>query len=840
MKLISNIYHEFQQIVIYAEDEFLDDELMKLELYSRNSEQIPFYPGLSSIPIANIPYQPSVDGGKGRFDPTKNPQLFDKLHPYYPFISRPQSTVDAPRKPEDVPAFLVWESSQYPREELGTLLPDYYLALMDRVWRLQSQIREIALDEASASWPHFRSSQPPKPTARNWGEEMTFDQLVDDLALLQRWVKELDAWVRMGNLLRKTPRNPLLCLPDTDTTEADDSILGVWANGMEESDLRGKDGPSATRTQRTSNPFLLTDWQDNKTCQEWIGLARRSRITVDKNDWNNWLADAGREDKSAIRTWRSSSLASTENFPGQDTRVAIEGIAIPNEDRYGPKPVELKTLVEDRVQWIVPPEVVNPDSKGSWSWFVEDTDDEDRRCLRFVGKSARKEVDSSEWPYIYFDRIRKRKLHLYTEIIIPPNLAHNVDVFGLPGPRICYYNDTTMTIRANASDWVYRAETPSRNDIGRRADIPNHDSLPKLPTNTTSSIPSSSIPSSSIPSSPPPAPPSQERRNYWTYANREEEDEILDFGEPTPSPVQRAQELPPMRTPSPPAKEPSPIPVSPTIDNEKSEEDTQRSPEDKSGNDALPPRAPLKEQLISSDEIIEKWLPKLSRRSCPPPAPTCLLRLIGFDGSITELMDLFSKTRQKTAVETRIARINKVSTPEGTEFWVKIWNKSEAGWFIQAHYDLPIDEKRVFEIRLLKLLPYLECPMFERSPDEQWTRKELVPSQNPIPQTTRTPSSPPSSSQTSSLLSRMDIPLQDRLEESSRVPLSLAERIESDHEEPVSEMQDMEPSSSKKKAKSRGGKRHRHWNDILGPVPTRDPQIDMDSWTPELWLSQAN
>ncbi|THU82919.1 hypothetical protein K435DRAFT_871844 [Dendrothele bispora CBS 962.96] len=748
---------------------------------------------------------------------------------------------------------------------------------MDRVWRLQSQIREIALDEASASWPHFRSSQPPKPTARNWGEEMTFDQLVDDLALLQRWVKELEAWVRMGNLLRKTPRNPLLCLPDTDTTEADDSILGVWANGMEESDLSwfwthrvpvfvthevkgGKDEPSATRTQRTSNPFLLTDWQDNKTCQEWIGLARRSRITVDKNDWNNWLADAGREDKSAIRTWKSSSLASTENFPGQDTRVAIEGIAIPNEDRYGPKPVELKTLVEDRVQWIVPPEVVNPDSKGSWSWFVEDTDDEDRRCLRFVGKSARKEVDSSEWPYIYFDRIRKRKLHLYTEIIIPPNLAHNVDVFGLPGPRICYYNDTTMTIRANASDWVYRAETPSRNDIGRRADIPNHDSLPKLPTNTTSqnSEPPSLAPPSSAPSfpappspaplspappspaPPPPAPPSQERRNYWTYANREEEDEILDFGEPTPSPVQRAQELPPMRTPSPPAKEPSPIPVSPTIDNEKSEEDTTTIAGGQKRKRRSSSESSSERTIDILDEIIEKWLPKLSRRSCPPPAPTCLLRLIGFDGSITELMDLFSKTRQKTAVETRIARINKVSTPEGTEFWVKIWNKSEAGWFIQAHYDLPIDEKRVFEIRLLKLLPYLECPMFERSPDEQWTRKELVPSQNPIPQTTRTPSSPPSSSQTSSLLSRMDIPLQDRLEESSRVPLSLAERIESDHEEPVSEMQDMEPSSSKKKAKSRGGKRHRHWNDILGPVPTRDPQIDMDSWTPELWLSQAN
>ncbi|THU86041.1 hypothetical protein K435DRAFT_805410 [Dendrothele bispora CBS 962.96] len=453
------------RIVTFTEDKLLDEDQIRLELYLWNSKQTPFYPGLSSIPVAKIPYQCSVDRSKGRFDPTKNPQLFDESHPYFPFIVRPQTAVNASRLPEDVPAFLIWESSPFPREELGYLLPDYYSTLMNRVWRLQTQIREIALDEASASWPNFRSSQPPKLAARNWGEEMTFNQLVDNLTPLQRWVKELDAWVRMGNLLRGTPRDPLLCLPFSDTTTADDSLLGIWANGMKELDLSwfwlhkvpvfvvhevkgGKDEPSAIMTQRTSDPLLLTDWQDNKVCDEWMGLARRSRITVDENDWNQWIANSGTEDKAALCFWRSSSLATTENFPGQDTRSTIEvleEISIPDEGKYGPKPVEMKILVQDRVSWIVPPKVADPNDRGSWEWFVEDADDEDNRCLRYVGRSVKKDLDPNDWPHTYFDRTRKRKIHLYTEIIIPPNLAHDTDVFGLPGPRIRYYNDAKMT-----------------------------------------------------------------------------------------------------------------------------------------------------------------------------------------------------------------------------------------------------------------------------------------------------------------------------------------------------------------------------------------------------------
>ncbi|THV04116.1 hypothetical protein K435DRAFT_851298 [Dendrothele bispora CBS 962.96] len=635
------------RVVKFTEEDLLDEETTKLELYSRNSKQFPFYPGLSTVPIFEIPYRRRVDGSVGRFDPTKNPQQFNKSRPYYPFILRSQTAVNTPRKPEDVPAFLVWESSSYPHEELGHLLPDYYSTLMDRIWRLQTQIRDITLNETSGSWLNFKSSQPPEPEAHNWGGEMTFDELVDNLAPLQRWVKELDAWIRMGKSLNDTPWNAQLRLSDTDTPEADESFIGVWANGMEEADLA-----CAITTQRTSDPFLLTDWFDNQTCHEWNGLARRSRIRVDEDNWDPWVASSKIENKSALYSWKSSSLATTDNFPGQDTRARTEENSVPGKDKFGPKSPELRTLSDDRIPWMVPPRISNPPDKGSWEWFVEDMDNEDNRCLRYVGRMKRKELDLEDWPYIYYDRITKRKIHLCSEIITPRNLAHDINIFGLPGPSLCYYNDSEMMKRTSASYWVYKTEKPAPKDVGLDANAPDSDSLPKLHPEIISSDQEPSVPKEAT----------LEHYRYFARSYQEEEEE-LDFGEPTPSPIPRPRELPLIRTPTPPAEEISPASPMRTTDDEKVESD----PEMNFGGQKRKRRSSSEGPVAYPEELIEAWIPKLSKRAVPLRAPTCLLRLIGFNGSITDLINLLSKTCQKTAAEIRVARVNKVDTPDGTD-----------------------------------------------------------------------------------------------------------------------------------------------------------------------------
>ncbi|THU84835.1 hypothetical protein K435DRAFT_869884 [Dendrothele bispora CBS 962.96] len=858
------------RVVTYSDDDLLDEEVTKLELYSRNSKQIPFYPGLSSVPINRIVYERSVDGKLGRFDPTKNPQLFDKDHPYYPFITRSPTQVQTPRRPEDVPAFLVWDSSPFPREGLGHLSPEFCSTIMDRIWRLQTQIRDIALDEATASWPNFRSSQPQKPNAHNWGEEITFDQMVDDLSRLQRWIKEMDTWIRMGNLLRKSARDTQLCFPLTDVPLVEDSLIGVWMNGMEETDAvwmwqhgvpmfvvhevkGGRDKPSAITTQRTSDPLLFTDWKNNETCHEWNGLARRSKIRVNEDGEDKWIANSGTEDRSALRLWRSSSMATAENFPGLDTRIVTEEPPVPGMDRYGPRLPDTKVISEDRVPWIIPPKVVKPDSKGQWEWFIEDMDAEDNRCLRYVGRTARKNLSEEDWPYVYFDRSRKRRILLYTEIIAQPGLSHDLDVFGFPGPMLRYYNDSDMTLRTVASNWVYKTENPAREFIGRETNDPELNTLPKL-----------------LPEIPPPrqeptpqTPASLNPPSIARYTAQEEEEE-LDFGEPTPSPILRPRDLPPIRTPTPPMEE-APTDSTDTLivntsNNMQIDEDfalTSGSQKRKRRSSSI---SITINNVAITDDVIESWKPILSRRSLPPKAPTCLLRLLGFNGTLAELLGLLSKTCQKTTVEIKLARINKIDTPEGTEYWVKAWNTTEAGWFIQSHYDLRLNENRVFEIRLLKLRQYVEIEVLDRNPEEQWTLNEINPRSSlpPIPamvpvesagvtpiSSQPLPSQPSSSSQSSSssqpsssLISRMNVTLQERLEEAQRTPPTLVERILVEPEE--SSAVNQESPVTRKKQRPRGGKRNRHWNDLLGPVPIRDPQVDMDNWTPELWLSQSN
>ncbi|KAK7459478.1 hypothetical protein VKT23_009461 [Stygiomarasmius scandens] len=480
-----------------GEDALSSDAVLKLELYSRNSAQSPFFPGLSKQNTSN-PTTKRVDGSLGRFDHCKNPQYFDSSRPYYPFIARPSSNLCSFPAPEDVPAYLVWECSPYPCYQKGRILPKYHAALMDRTWKLRLQIRDISLDKNANSWPEFKASQPLKPDPCNWEEEMDFEDFVDNLVPLQRWIKEISAWIEMGLALKRLPLEPLLQLPESDITEANDQLLGVWINGMKEQEVAwfwmnkvplflvhevkgGMDVPSAVTTQRTSDPFFLTDWVNNKVCDEWIGLSQRSKIKVIEDAVDENIADSPDEDLSEVRMWRSSSLTSSDNFPGLDTRTSAIEPDVPLMERYGPVCPVTKFISDNHVLWIVPPAVSKPATKGSWDWYIEETDKENDRCLRLVGKKARKELDLEDWPFIYYDRTRKRILYLCSEIIIPKGIAHDIEIFGIPGPKLKYYSDYQHRIRTSASNWVYKSEKPKEGQEDIVQDSPNMDFLPKSP-----------------------------------------------------------------------------------------------------------------------------------------------------------------------------------------------------------------------------------------------------------------------------------------------------------------------------------------------------------------------
>jgi hypothetical protein len=70
----------------------------RYELWSPNSLQIPYYPGVrpraSKLVIGSTKTQRRADGQLGRFDPTISPQYFDTRRPWLAFLPSPQVEID--------------------------------------------------------------------------------------------------------------------------------------------------------------------------------------------------------------------------------------------------------------------------------------------------------------------------------------------------------------------------------------------------------------------------------------------------------------------------------------------------------------------------------------------------------------------------------------------------------------------------------------------------------------------------------------------------------------------------------------------------------------------------
>ncbi|KAJ3711765.1 hypothetical protein C8R42DRAFT_688573 [Lentinula raphanica] len=59
-----------------------------------------------------------------------------------------------------------------------------------------------------------------------------------------------------------------------------------------------------------------------------------------------------------------------------------------------------------------------------------------------------------------------------SRLFIAPEIAHLVEIYGLPGPRRKFYDDFHCQIRAKSSFWVYEDESPRSRDLGKVAPTP--------------------------------------------------------------------------------------------------------------------------------------------------------------------------------------------------------------------------------------------------------------------------------------------------------------------------------------------------------------------------------
>ncbi|KAK7440598.1 hypothetical protein VKT23_016946 [Stygiomarasmius scandens] len=476
-----------------------DEEPFVLELYSRNSTQFAFFPGKWNDRLVGLDQAPlpRLDGNKGRFDATRAPQYYRPHNPHLAFIKRSESGQHSVDLPENTPSFLIWESAESPALNEGQVQAEYWQTLQGRARELLQEVKELWVrGDSIQSWPGFLEACPNyREDSRIWRPptRTTFDVFATALAEIQSWVKELAAWVRMARLLESRPLSECnLTMSHVKDTKADETLVGLWINGMEEKQvawlwhigqvpifivhrIRGvwdDPGPIVPAQHRVCDPIVGTPLNKSKAKTEWIALAKASGLSPVQVQYDAGIDESFSKSEEPLFLWQSSSRATVCNYPGQDMRRPTKSSSQPIHYR----PLSVKVLSPQHEPWIEPPEIVRISEKGAWEHFVEDIDDEGRTCFVRLGKKAAREDESV---YLYYDRRRRRVVHTDSKPILPRGLTTDVAQYGLPPPGGKYYTEQSMRIEMPASDWWYLTKFPLPEHIGIRPSLPSLSRLPK-------------------------------------------------------------------------------------------------------------------------------------------------------------------------------------------------------------------------------------------------------------------------------------------------------------------------------------------------------------------------
>ncbi|KAJ7901489.1 hypothetical protein B0H13DRAFT_2335974 [Mycena leptocephala] len=211
----------------------------RYELWSPNSLQTPYYPGVrpraSKLLPGNTLDHRRADGQLGRFDPTISPQYFDARRPWLAFLPSPRCPVD-----EDdaayTPVHEVWESTP-DSGFLGRLDP-HFLANLNEA---NAKADRLVLDRSRVRYSRklLWDDRPKEPWANSLQaleKVYKFEDAVDLVRVAQRGIVEKEAWARMALAWIKEG-GPLEKLKDDAIQPADDELMGVWVHGITELDL---------------------------------------------------------------------------------------------------------------------------------------------------------------------------------------------------------------------------------------------------------------------------------------------------------------------------------------------------------------------------------------------------------------------------------------------------------------------------------------------------------------------------------------------------------------------------------------------------------------------------
>ncbi|KAJ3748157.1 hypothetical protein EV360DRAFT_89878 [Lentinula raphanica] len=284
----------------------------------------------------------------------------------------------------------------------------------------------------------------------------------------------LNYWSFKGGAPMSIPLRP---------AEPNESLMGLWVNGMPESlvawfikaripvfvchEIKGL--PNSPVSDKYSiwvkGGLNSCELEDTEVIRRWTNLYKEAKGSEGEVWDGGYNREIGPFDK--MDRWRSSSRASKSNFPGEDWGT-IMGVPVEVvKDKWFPPHPQCSSLDPTYESYIVPPPVQ----------ASNDLDNDGERCFKYTDKE---EVYSS-YDYSYVERTGRRYIHSDSQLYISPYIVHPIEVFGLPGPRLKFYDDFQCQAQINSPFWVYKKEYPIASNVGKTRDKYDVQSEHQLP-----------------------------------------------------------------------------------------------------------------------------------------------------------------------------------------------------------------------------------------------------------------------------------------------------------------------------------------------------------------------
>jgi hypothetical protein len=480
------------------------------ELWSPNSAQVAFYPG---VPPTNFQLSPPsderqrrYDGHLGRYDYTVSPQLLSEERPWRGFILRQEVGF---KQQLDYPEFALlhqnWHSTS---PEAGMIAKGWIDGLMFRLNHLDAEMSSCSeLIDCRADLWGSRPLYPSVDDVVSLRCIQSFAVAVDHIAWLQRGIKDRAAWLIMARLVLADPVTLDMIRKGTIPPACEDYI-GAWINGSDERDAiwamgkgmpcfviheftpaeRGmySTAPRSTDFLHGTDPLLL---QPSQNGFDYIALRSGAVPTTSPAlpqtphlrlfPHDRKLSAAPAQGWTGVRvgvtmpTPTAESLVPTlpllkDDEEGDDVQALKK--FNPANPRYAAPPLEYAVLDPCRVPWLKPPPVQSVPPGRKWSKWIFDTSSAGNPVVKSVGKKA------NHKRFVYYDRENFRELSSSKPIEQPAGLTSDPKVFGLPAPMVLYAEKHDRGWRQHkASWWMYPTRIPEK--VGMTAPPPQLTSL---------------------------------------------------------------------------------------------------------------------------------------------------------------------------------------------------------------------------------------------------------------------------------------------------------------------------------------------------------------------------